>query len=375
MRILTATIDAGGNTPPTVAITAELIRRGHEVLVLGHGSQRAAFAATGQRLREWSSARTWSPRADHPDLRTMLSWLPLASDPGYGRDIAAAVGTDRVDLVLTDCMIPGALRQIRATGVPVAMLVHAYSGYWRTQWSRKSPMGTWLRLTGAHPGRRGALPDRLVVTTLPQLDVIPQDRGLLPAPTVQTGPVFGSAPTSAARADGDAPLLISLSTISYPGQQACLQRILDAFDGMPVRAVATVGTSVNARGLRPPSNVTVRAFASHTEMMPRMSAIIGHGGHGTTMLALAHGLPVLMFPQSGHTDQPLVAASVAAAGAGLTLPRETEVAQIRSSILRLITDRELRRRAARLGEQLRAVDGATAAASALESLVKEKAGP
>jgi UDP:flavonoid glycosyltransferase YjiC (YdhE family) len=234
-------------------------------------------------------------------------------------------------------------------------------------------MGWWLRSTGAHPGRRRALPDLLVVTTLPQLDVIPKDRGLLNARTVQTGPVFGSAPTSAARAAGDSPLLVSLSTISYPGQQACLQRIFDALDGLPVRAVATVGTSVDARRLRPPSNVTVRAFASHVAVMPDMRAIIGHGGHGTTMLALAHGLPVLMFPMSSQTDQPLVAASVAAASAGLTLPREAAVAEIRSSILRLINDPELRGRAARLGEQLRGIDGAAAAASALESLVKAKA--
>ncbi|MGK5683963.1 glycosyltransferase [Actinoplanes sp. URMC 104] len=354
-----------------MAITAELARRGHEVIVLGHGAQRAAFAATGQGLREWSSARPWSPRADHPDLRTLLSWLPLASDPGYGRDIAAAVDADRVDLVLSDCMIPAALRQARATGVPVAMLVHAYSGYWRAQWSPRRPMGWWLRMTGAHPGRRGALPDLLVVTTLPELDVIPRGRGLLKATTVQTGPVLGPVPASAARAGRDSPLLVSLSTISYPGQQACLQRILDALDGLPVRAVATVGSSVDASGLRAPSNVTVRPFASHARMMPGMSAVIGHGGHGTTMLALAHGLPVLMFPMSGQTDQPLVAASVAAAGAGLALPREAPVSRIRSSILRLVDDEELRRQAARLGEQLRATDGAAAAASTLESLVTQ----
>jgi UDP:flavonoid glycosyltransferase YjiC (YdhE family) len=368
MRILVATVDAGGNTPPTVAILSELARRGHEVRVLSHGTQQPALAAAGLRPQEWSSARPWSPRADHPDLRTMLSWLSLASDPGYGRDLAAAVTESPVDLVLVDCMIPGTLRRARATGVPVALLLHAYSGYWRTQWSRRSPMGWWLHATGAHPGRRRAVPDLLVVTTLPELDVIPAGRGLLEAETVQTGPVFGAVPEPATRAAGDPVLLVSLSTISYPGQQACVQRIFDALDGLPVRAVATVGTSLDAGRLRPPANVTVRAFVSHAEVMPAMRAVIGHGGHGTTMLALAHGLPILMVPMSGHADQPLVAASVTAAGAGLTLPREAPVAAIRGSILRLINDPDLRSRAGAFGDRLRSVDGAAAAVSALERL-------
>ncbi|GIJ49629.1 hypothetical protein Val02_65150 [Virgisporangium aliadipatigenens] len=362
------TLDAGGNTLPTVAIARELARRGHDVSVLAHDSQHAAFAAAGLRPRPWSSPRAWSPRAEDPGLRTMLSWLPLASDPGYGRDLAAAVERSGAGLVLVDCMIPGALRRVRATGVRVALLVHAYSGYWRDQWSRRSPMGWWLRCAGAHPANRRALPDLLVVTTLPGLDVIPNGGGPLPAPTVQTGPVFATAPGTAAPAADDAPVLVSLSTISYPGQRQCLQRILDALDGLPVRAVATVGTSVEAHRLRPPSNVTMRSFASHAEVMPGVRAVIGHGGHGTTMLALAHGLPVLMFPMSGHTDQPLVAASVAAAGAGIALPRTASVAGIRDAVRRLTGDPALRERAARLGERLRAVDGAGAAATALEAL-------
>jgi UDP:flavonoid glycosyltransferase YjiC (YdhE family) len=293
----------------------------------------------------------------------MLSWLPLASDPGYGRDLAAAAAADRVDLALVDCMIPGALRRIR--GVPVAMLLHAYSAYWRTQWSLGSPMGWWLRATGAHPRRRRALPDLAVVTTLPELDPI---SGLLPTATVQTGPVFGAVPARAARAAPDAPVLVSLSTISYPGQEQCVQRIFDALGGLPVRAIATVGTSLNARRLRPPPNVEVRAFASHGDLMPGVRAVIGHGGHGTTMLALAHGLPVLMFPMSRHTDQPLVAESVTAAGAGLALPRDAQTPAIREAIDRLLSDPALHTAAATLGERLRNTAGAAAAADALEDL-------
>jgi len=30
--------------------------------------------------------------------------------------------------------------------------------------------------------------------------------------------------------------------------------------------------------------------------MPEVSLVVGHGGHGTTMQALAHDLPVLLMP-------------------------------------------------------------------------------
>lgn len=46
-RFLFVLPDAGGNVPPTVAVARRLIRRGHQVRVLGHASLRACFEAVG----------------------------------------------------------------------------------------------------------------------------------------------------------------------------------------------------------------------------------------------------------------------------------------------------------------------------------------
>ena len=66
-----------------------------------------------------------------------------------------------------------------------------------------------------------------------------------------------------------------------------------------------------------------------------VEAVVTHGGSGTTLGALAHGLPLLVVPQGA--DQYANADAVVAAGAGRRLGRdETTVAAIRDSVRSLL---------------------------------------
>ena len=85
----------------------------------------------------------------------------------------------------------------------------------------------------------------------------------------------------ASRADREH-VLLSLSTVWFPGQQESMQRVLDALGGLPLRVTATMGESIATGSLRVPDNVEVRAFVPHAELMPDVSLVIGHGGHATT---------------------------------------------------------------------------------------------
>ena len=49
-NILFVTWDGGGNVPPATALAHELVRRGHDVRVLGHAPQEEAMAAEGLRF-------------------------------------------------------------------------------------------------------------------------------------------------------------------------------------------------------------------------------------------------------------------------------------------------------------------------------------
>ena len=63
---------------------------------------------------------------------------------------------------------------------------------------------------------------------------------------------------------------------------------VDALGELPVRALFTVGTEVDRERLGPvPGNVHVESWVPQSRVMPYAAAVIGHGGAGTTRLALA----------------------------------------------------------------------------------------
>jgi UDP:flavonoid glycosyltransferase YjiC (YdhE family) len=368
--ILFATAHAGGNVPPTRAIAAELARRGHTVRVIGHAALATTFEGSGVEFVAYRRARPWSPIVGKPGIRSMLGWLRLASDPGIAVDVAAELARAAPDVVVVDCMIPAALRAARRAGSPVVMLVHAFSGYWLGQWSPVSPMGLWQRLTRTAPRRFPA--DLALVTTDPQLDVV--DRAGLPATAVvQTGPIVPAVPGDAVAAERPPRVLVSFSTISYPGQAAALQRVLDAIAALPVTAIVTVATSLAESDLRVPVNVERRGFVPHEELLPGASLLVGHGGHGTTMTALAHGVPVLVVAMSSLADQPLVGAAVAREGAGATLPRTATIEQIRAAMSALLETRggAAAERALALSESWRDGSATSRAADAVLALVEK----
>ena len=67
-----------------------------------------------------------------------------------------------------------------------------------------------------------------------------------------------------------------------------------------------------------PGNAVVVDWLSYSQVMPRASLVICHGGHGTVARALAAGVPVLCCPHVG--DMAENSARVAWARVGLMLP-------------------------------------------------------
>ncbi len=365
-RVLFITPHAGGNLPPTLAIATSLVARGHQVRVLGHPQLADAVVAAGIAFLPFHRARPWSPLSAEPSLVSMLAWLRVASDRGIAADVASELSRTAADVVVVDCMTPVALRAARSSGAKVVLLMHAFSSYWTSQWSRRNPIGVWLRLTRTHPDRHPA--DCAIVTTAPELDRV--RRHLIPATRVdQTGPIVPCVEQPASLR-GDEPALVSFSTISYPGQTQALQRTLDAVEGLPMTAIATVGPLL-ATGLRVPPNVELRSLEPHAGILPGVRMLIGHGGHGTTMAALAHGVPVLVIAMSDHADQPLVGAAVARAGVGLELRRGASVDRVRHSIQSVLSEPGFAARAAELGGGWRNAAGARSAADRILAVAAE----
>lgn len=95
--------------------------------------------------------------------------------------------------------------------------------------------------------------------------------------------------------------------------------VIDATADLSVRVLLTLGEAADPARLDPlPANVHVEQFWPQHDVMREAAGILGHGGFGTTMLALACGVPMVNIPLFA-LDQHHNAAAVARTGAGITL--------------------------------------------------------
>jgi UDP:flavonoid glycosyltransferase YjiC (YdhE family) len=160
---------------------------------------------------------------------------------------------------------------------------------------------------------------------------------------------------------------VSLGTI-WNRKVDVFRAVLDAVDGLAVNMVVTLGANGDPAALGPqPANIQVHRFVPQAHVLPVCAAVVCHGGSGTMLGGIAHGLPQLLLPQGA--DQFANAELLAATGAGRTLlAHETQPAQIRSGVVELLENAELRAAAGRLRDELDAMPLPDVAIERIEAL-------
>jgi UDP:flavonoid glycosyltransferase YjiC (YdhE family) len=355
--VLFVTWDGGGNVPPALAVGRELRARGHTVRFLGHATQEATVTGAGfefvrpRHARDFSGVRPHSP----------LAMIAAFTDPGMGRDLVTAVRGRPADLVVVDCLMFGAMHAAHEAGLRYAVLEHLYDGYYR-RGCLGGPLGLSVRLRGLRPRQALDAAGARILTSLPELDPQPSP----PANLRQVGPVVSWAPPQRAAQDT---VLVSLSTFGFARMTAALQRIVDATRGLDARVVVTTGPAVAPEAISAPDHVEVHRFVPHVELMPGAALVVGHGGHGTTMQALAHDLPLVVMPMDRLTDQPVVGRSLAEAGAARLVRKDEGAESLAPVLAEMLAEGPHRAAAARLGAAIRALPGASLAADAIEQLL------
>jgi UDP:flavonoid glycosyltransferase YjiC (YdhE family) len=363
--ILFVTWDGGGNVPPALGIAAQLKLRGHTVRFLGHARQREAIAAAGFDFQPYAHARSWSAVAPHPGIKGLMRQLDVFADRGMGADLLQTVHERPADLVIIDCLLFGALQAAERAGLRRAVLVHTLYGQQRATWSTGMG-GLRMRLSGLRPVALWTHADLALVTTLRAIDQC----AAVPVNVHFTGPVWQNAqPEPAEPPDGEPLVLVSLSTLYQDGQVKALQAILDGLAPLPVRVVLTTGPSIEPAALRAPANAQVLRYVNHDAEMSQASLVVGHGGHGTTMTALAHDLPLVIMPMFALGDQPAIGHALERLGAARVLPKNATAERIAAAVQEMLPDGPHRAAARALGAMIREHDGAEAAADVLERLL------
>jgi UDP:flavonoid glycosyltransferase YjiC (YdhE family) len=344
MRALVVTWGAGGNLPPMLAAARLLAGRGHEVAVLASGATRSAVEQLHLPLIGYR-------RSPDPDVRIAFEaqaaqLMATAAGAEIALDTREAIERLQPDLTIVDCMLPAAVAAGEATGTATASLVHFLYGPARRQ--MRDAGGGWTtdlrtlartrRTLGLGPvdGGLGAweAADLVLVTAPGWIDV---DAGA-PSHVVHAGPL-GVAAGPQPRAGGER-VLLTFSTTVMEGQPALIGRLCAAVAELDLQATLTLGPAVDRDAVDVPGALQVLPFADHDRLMPECSFVICHGGLGTVLRALAHGVPILALPLG--RDQVFNARRVEALGAGIALPLDAPPERVRAAVASLHTDGSFR---------------------------------
>jgi sterol 3beta-glucosyltransferase len=166
--------------------------------------------------------------------------------------------------------------------------------------------------------------------------------------------------------DGPPPVYVGFGSMFMSDGRRKTEIVLEALKLAGQRAVLATGwgglTAEDA-----PEGTFVLEAVPHDWLFPQVAALVHHGGAGTTGAGLRAGKPTVICPFVG--DQSFWGRRVAALGVGPALiPKGKLTAErLADAIRRAVTDRDMRQRAASLGQAIRAEDGVGRAIAVINS--------
>ena len=379
-----------GDIYPMLALAAQFKAAGHEVVFAAPPDFRAAaeergfvFHSVGRDIREYLTAEAAS-----------LHGGALVMAKAAGRLFKENVGQQFSDLhaVAGGCdAIISAGTQIAASSVAESLGVpHRFVAYdptlLRSDWHppvfcTRPDLPRWMnRLLWAFQGQilrlgMGRLinREREILGLSPKRDlyrlmlganpILATDARLAPAPPDVEGVdcigclhPFDEAPLpeklDAFLGAGSAPVYIGFGSMTDPNPKSSTRLLLEAIDRAGVRAIISEGWA-GLGGIALPEHVMIAGAVDHSTLFGRVSAIVHHGGAGTTTTAARAGRPQIVVPHV--LDQFHWAGRVRSLGIGLgPILRRTLTVEGLAHALQSVCENEwLAENAADLGEGLR----------------------
>ena len=385
IRVLFSSIDGIGHLIPLLPLARELRRTGHSVAFMAPYPARALLAADGFPLLPAGPgikdvAATTASR--HPELfklppeRAIERAIPIFADV-------------RVELTLPEALV--AARAWRAdliisehsdfVGPLVAALTDA----------RRATLGfgpghagdlllvasdlvaKHYRAQGLTAPGRGGLYEGVYLDICPPALQSPRfvepesSEQLRPEPYAASSHQW-SLPDFAERADRPL-VLLTMGTVFNDAE--VLSTALDGLAQLDVNVLATVGPDGDPHGVTVDrSRVRIERFAPLGLVLDHCDLVVAHGGAGTTLAALTHGVPLVMVPQGA--DHFVNTMCVGMAGAGLPLsPARFTADAIRDAAALVLRKRSYAAAARAIAAQIAAMPSAELVASRLVASVGE----
>ncbi|MER6353857.1 macrolide family glycosyltransferase [Streptomyces sp. NPDC001634] len=392
-HIAVLSIPAQGHMRPALAVTEELVRRGHRVSFLTPESFAPAVRATGATALPYETVLTeiLGPGQYQTLTPDMLAWSAVLflEESAKLVTLARQLFVDDVpDLVLYDMIVAPAGRALEqlwerpAVQSTPSMASNAHYSQMRAVWEM-------CGVPDDHPATAELL-DRakqfaaeLGLTAAPEYLVDwGADRSLVYAPrefqpvgetfgeeTTFVGPCLSAEYTRAtweAPGDGLPVVVISMGTL-YNNQPDFFRTCVRAFDGRPWHALITVGNGLDPQELGPlPPNVQALAWIPQLAALRQADVFVTAAGLGSLMESLYTGTPPVLIPQMPETR--VLSRRAVELGLGTLLdPAEITEDTLLGAVRGTAADEGLRERVQRMAEVMERAGGAVRAAEALEA--------
>lgn len=411
--LLMTTWDGAGTTPPLMSVARALVERGHRLRILADPVLRPDVEAAGAEHVPWSTAphrtrpgrdgdfvRDWEADDPATNFGFMRDRLAVGPAEAYARDVRAEIERHRPSLVLSEVLLFGPLVAAEAAGVPAVVLnptinvipapgvppfglglmparddeeraLHTEAAEAvLAAWNVALPALNRARASQglppvAHVLDQGRSAARVLVLTSRAFD-LPAE---LPPVVKYAGPRLDDPAWASTWTPpgGDGPLVLGTLSSDYQAQEDLLGRIIAALGQEPVRGVVTTGRGIDPASYTAPGNVQVVQAAPHREVLREASLVVTHAGHGSTIKALAAGVPLVCLPMG--RDQLDVAARVVHAGAGLRIDPDSSSEEIAAAVRKVLAGGEYRAAAERMAATIAEETATDLAAAEIESLL------
>jgi UDP:flavonoid glycosyltransferase YjiC (YdhE family) len=164
----------------------------------------------------------------------------------------------------------------------------------------------------------------------------------------------------------------TLGTVFNVESGDLFERVLAGLRELPINVIATVGREIDPAELGPQSaNIHITRYIPQSSILPHCSLVVSHGGSGSVMGTLAHGLPMVLTPMGA--DQPLNAARCADLGVARVLDAlEATPNSVREAVSTVLARPAYCLAAERMRDEIAALPEPGHAVALLERLAAER---
>ena len=371
MRALLTFVGGTGHLDPLLPVARALAAAGHDVAVAGSGGPVARVAADG-----FTPLPTSAPR---PAAEPTTDRIPVVPVDRYATEVEFA---ENFAGKATRRHVVAVAEHLRAWRPDVVVRDETDFGTAMAAEAAGVPCATHLILAA------GTLPRPDLVA--PVLEAIRAEQGLPPDPSLATlGRDLVLSPFPPSFRDPSAPLpdtalsyrprpavaeasghsvYVTLGTIFNGESIDLFDRLLAGLAHVPAEVLVTVGRELDPAVLGPqPRHVRIERFVPQGDVLPRCALVVSHGGSGSLMGALEHGLPSVLTPLGA--DQPHNAARAADLGVARVLDAAAVTpAEVTAVVNAALQDEDAHERARAVKAEIDALPGLDAVVPRLEQL-------